>query len=333
LGGSRTFFATTSSSEENDMRHAVVLLSLGVVLGAAVACSTKSSSADDPGADAGDTTTLPPGDPNTLPPAPPGPAGTGGDTGLPCDVQAVLENRCIACHDGVQQVALLSYDNLIGPSKTDPSKTLAQLSLERMQSTTSPMPPPPAEAPNTDEVAIFQDWVNAGTPKNPNSCTDAVPTPDGGTGVDGGDAGNTAVVCTSNTTWKQGNQKSPLMNPGMACNACHQKMGGPNLAFAGTVYTALHEPDLCNGKAPPPNLSVIVTDKNGKKIPMTVNAAGNFYITAKQAGRVAAPFTAVVRDATNNTTRAMVGKVTSGDCNSCHTLQGANGAPGRIQAP
>jgi hypothetical protein len=26
-------------------------------------------------------------------------------------------------------------------------------------------------------------------------------------------------------------------------------------------------------------------------------------------------------------------KQTSGDCNSCHTVNGANGAPGRIMAP
>jgi predicted CXXCH cytochrome family protein len=29
----------------------------------------------------------------------------------------------------------------------------------------------------------------------------------------------------------------------------------------------------------------------------------------------------------------MSGAVTAGDCNSCHTEQGANGAPGRIMAP
>lgn len=314
------------------MRHSVLVLSLAVAVGAAVACSSKSSSTDDTGADAGDTSVIPP-DTSTLPPAQDGPAGTGGNTGLPCDVQAVLENRCIACHDGQQQVALLSYANLTAPSKTDPSKTLAQLSLDRMKSTTSPMPPPPAEAPNADEIQIFADWVNAGTPKNPDACTNAVPVPDAGA-TDGGDAGMTGtVVCTSNTTWKNGNQKSPLMNPGMACNACHQKMGGPNLAFAGTVYPTLHEPDLCNGKAPPPNLSVVVTDAAGKQFPMTVNAAGNFYITARQAGRVKAPFTAVVKDITNNKTRAMLGKVTSGDCNTCHTVAGANGAPGRIEAP
>ena len=31
--------------------------------------------------------------------------------------------------------------------------------------------------------------------------------------------------------------------------------------------------------------------------------------------------------------RAMLGSVTSGDCNSCHTQDGRNGAPGRVLAP
>jgi hypothetical protein len=43
------------------------------------------------------------------------------------------------------------------------------------------------------------------------------------------------------------------------------------------------------------------------------------------------PLEAVVSD--GNKTRAMVGTVTSGDCNSCHTVNGANGARGRIVVP
>ena len=65
-------------------------------------------------------------------PAAKGPAGTGTNTGLPCDVQAVLENRCIGCHDGTQQLSLLSYANLTAPSKTDPTKSLALVAVERM---------------------------------------------------------------------------------------------------------------------------------------------------------------------------------------------------------
>jgi hypothetical protein len=244
-------------------------------------------------------------------------------------VQALLENRCIACHDGSQEIALLSYANLTAPSKTDPTKSLAQVALDRMKGNGTVMPPPPAEAPNADEIATFSDWVQAGTPKNAESCTDAVPMPDAGPGASGSDAG-TATICTSGKTWKNGTDGSELMQPGVACNACHQKMGGPNLAFAGTVYPTLHEPDLCDGEAPPPTIEVVVTDAAKRQVTMRVNTAGNFYM---RAGRYTAPFTVVVNDITNKKSRSMVGKVTSGDCNSCHTVTGANNAPGRIMAP
>jgi hypothetical protein len=160
---------------------------------------------------------------------------------------------------------------------------------------------------------------------------------DAGAGADAGtdagsDAGGATTICTSGKTWKGGTgDGSDLMEPGVACNACHQKMGGPNLAFAGTIYPTLHEPDLCDGKAPPPALEVVVTDAMKRQVTMQVNAAGNF--DAPSAGRLKAPFTVVVNDATNKKSRAMVGRVTSGDCNSCHTVAGANGAPGRVMAP
>ena len=314
------------------MRHAIFLLgAIGAAVMAAAACSSESEDtevvADDGGADG---STLP-GTDSSASSGPEAPAGTGGNTGLPCDVQAVLENRCNACHDGSKAVPMLTYGDLAKKSSVDPTKTIAELALIRMQSTTSPMPPPPAVGPEPDEIAIFDAWVKAGFPKETKACTDAPP--DGGTmdagplldgaALDGGDAGS---FCTSGVLWKNGNQESPLMNPGLACNACHQIMGGPNLRIAGTVYTALNEQDLCYGK---PALTVRVTDKDGKVFNMDVNNAGNFYLMA---GKPKPPFKAVVLD-NQGKTRAMAGSVTSGDCNSCHTQTGKNGAPGRITAP
>lgn len=309
------------------MRSLFLVGSLAIVLGAATVAACKSSGEVTDGDDGGtgDET----GGPSTLPPgsSPPGPAGSGLNTGLPCDVQGVLENRCIACHDGKQEVAMLSYDDLMKKSTVDPSKTIAQEALIRMQSKTSPMPPPPAVPPEADEIQIFQDWVNAGTPKGA-VCTDPPPTtdggvPEGGTLPDGGDAG---VVCTSGTTYKAG--FGPDMRPGEACNACHQVQGGPNLRIAGTVYPTLHEPDDCNGSKPPPPITITITDKAGKKTVMTATQVGNF---STQAKGIMPPFKATISDGTK--TRSMVGSVTSGDCNSCHTTLGKNGAPGRIQAP
>jgi hypothetical protein len=308
------------------MRHVVLWGSVALAIGAALACSSSSS----------DSTEEPPVDPlaeggvAALPPSgttPQGPAGTGLLTGLPCDVQAVLEDRCLACHSGTIAVKLLTYDDLMAKSTVDPTKTLAQLALDRMKSKTSPMPPPPAEPPDADEIKTFEDWVAAGTPKGA-ICTDPPPAaPDAGAAAEAGADGGTASKCTSGKTWAGGNEGSPLMHPGAACNACHQVMGGPNLRIAGTVYPTLHEPDDCNGKGPPPPLTVVVTDKTGKVTNLPVNAAGNFYTRAK----IAAPYKAKVTDGTK--TVAMTGSVTAGDCNSCHTNAGANGAPGRIMAP
>ncbi len=306
------------------MRSFLVLTGLlALATAAAFACSSSSSS--DPGGEdqqdgGGDevppTAKLPPPSGGT------GPAGTGLATGLPCDVQAVIENRCLACHSGTSPPPLTNYDDLVAKSKTDPTKTLAQLSLERMKSTTSPMPPPPAVKPDVDEIQTFEDWVKAGTPKGA-VCTDAppdagAPKPDGGA-----DAGG--VVCTSGVTWKDGDNGSPLMHPGAACNACHQVKGGPNLRIAGTVYPTLHEPNDCNGSKPP--LTVVITGADNKVTNLQVNAAGNFDTT----NRIKAPYRAKITDGTK--TRAMTGSVTSGDCNSCHTPTGLNGAPGRIMAP
>lgn len=307
------------------MRYAVLLGSIVIATAAAIACSQTPSIEEPTPLPADDSGTTPssPDDADT----PSGPAGTGLNTGLPCDVQTITENRCIACHDGNTAVALLKYDDFMKKATVDPTKTLAEMSLIRMKSTTSPMPPPPAAPPEADEIQTFEDWVKAGTPKGA-ACTTPPPpsTTDGGTDA-GGLGPDGGPVCTSGTLWTGGNNGSQLMNPGEACLACHQKMGGPNLRIAGTVYPTAHEPDKCNGSKPPPQLTVVITDKNNRVIRIPVNSVGNFDTNT----RYTAPYKAMVTDGTK--TRAMVGTVTSGDCNSCHTVAGANGAPGRIMAP
>jgi hypothetical protein len=247
-------------------------------------------------------------------------AGTGGTTGLPCDVQKVLEDACIACHGGSQAPPMLSYGDLVAASPSYPGQTVAQRALARMTATTSPMPPPPAIPPTAAEIATFQTWVNAGTPMG-GACASSGPTSTGNY--------NTPTTCSSTVTvptWT-GGDGSGSMAPGEACLACHQQHGGPRFAVGGTVYLTAHEPNDCKGDAAT-NLQVIVTDKNGQVVTMKVNSAGNFYSSGVT---LAPPFTAKVTDGTN--TRAMSGAVTAGDCNSCHTEQGANGAPGRIMAP
>ncbi len=248
-------------------------------------------------------------------------AGTGAETGLPCEVQQVLENRCIGCHLTKSPPPLLTYDALLAPAPSDSTKIMAQRPLERMESTSSPMPPAPAAPPTADEIAVFRQWVEAGTPKGA-ACT---PSPDGGTGNGDGTNYNTPTVCTSKSNWTGGNEESPNMRPGGACITCHSMRGGPVFSVAGTVYPTAHEPNDCNGVGGA--LTVLVTDAKGKTTQIPVNGVGNF------AGRdrISPPFHVKVSDGTNE--RAMAGALTAGDCNSCHTVGGANGAPGRIMAP
>ena len=58
-----------------------------------------------------------------------------------------------------------------------------------------------------------------------------------------------------------------------------------------------------------------------------VNTVGNFSTRA----RIVPPFKVKVTSGAKE--RVMAGALTAGDCNSCHTVAGVNGAPGRIMAP
>jgi MYXO-CTERM domain-containing protein len=133
-------------------------------------------------------------------------------------------------------------------------------------------------------------------------------------------------VCSTGLQWTGGDMGgSPLMNPGQDCIGCHQRQGeGPALTFAGTVYSRRQEADDCVGS---PDARVYVTGSDGRTIELVPNEVGNFYTTLD----VALPYTAVLL--VNGQQEVMVTPQSSGDCNSCHTATGANGAPGRVSMP
>jgi hypothetical protein len=137
---------------------------------------------------------------------------------------------------------------------------------------------------------------------------------------------DTPLTCTSNTHWTRGDRGSASMHPGGTCISCHKTTGpeAPTFSIGGTVFPSAHEPNDCNGKS---GVSVVITDANGKTRTLTTNAVGNFNDTAA----LAVPYHAKV--VANGKERAMSAAQTTGDCNSCHTVTGANGAPGRIMAP
>jgi hypothetical protein len=64
---------------------------------------------------------------------------------------------------------------------------------------------------------------------------------------------------------------------------------------------------------------------------LTTNATGNFLIERGKGKVLVKPISA--RVLYKGKERRMKQQVDTGDCNSCHTEAGANGAPGRIMLP
>jgi hypothetical protein len=246
-------------------------------------------------------------------------------TGIPCDVAQVLAKDCASCHgptpSGGAPNAMMTYDDLQAPSQNDPSMTIAAMSALRMVDTKSPMPPDGAT-----DLDVLQSWIAAGMPWSSAVC-DATPT---------ASIYDTPAVCSSATNWTNATRASlKLMLPGEACNRCHNDgRRGPSLFAAGTVYATAHEPDDCYGVAS--GVKIVITGADNKSLTATVNGSGNFYFPTS----VKTPYKAKVVSADGTKTRSMSGPQTEGDCNLCHTENGAHlagdkqkTAPGRIMAP
>lgn len=246
----------------------------------------------------------------------------GGIAGLPCNVATFVASNCTSCHrpgGGTSGINLLSRDDFLAPSPTHAGQTVGQRSVTRLNDTVSPMPPVGSPRPSSTDVADFTTWVNTGMPAG--TC---------GT-VDPPDAGPAPTTCTSTSYWTGGNSESPNMNPGLACLSCHQQRAPDKAyAFSGTVFPSLHEKNLCNAR-PPSGTRVEIIDRNGNvAVTMTVSTtSGNFHSSLFPS--VALPYTA--RVVTPTGTATMTTAQTNGDCNTCHTEQGTNGASGRIAWP
>ncbi len=162
----------------------------------------------------------------------------------------------------------------------------------------------------------------------------------GGNGSDGGAGGGITVVdggiaigdggmptnCTLGAAGALALIPAETMAPGTACGVCHLAIGKP-IYIAGTVYPTYHDADLCLGVT---DVKVEIVDNGGTSHLLDVDSSGNF-LDQSLLELWPSPWTvAVVRGSAR---RPMVSTATSGDCNSCHTAAGANGAPGRIVAP
>jgi len=233
--------------------------------------------------------------------------------GLQCDVQTFLSDHCQSCHASQPvngaPMSLMTYEDLT--AKNASGIVIAERVLARIQSSTAKMPPAPAPSVAAADTSMMEAWVTADMPSG--ECTAGMGPFD------------SPPVCTSGMTWGGGDEGSPRMHPGRACITCHMSSEeAPHLQIGGTVYPTGHEPDDCNGATA---AVVEVTDANGGVTSLPVNAAGNFLTTTPIA------FPIHVSVVANGKRRSMGSSPPRGDCNSCHTQDGASGAPGRIVLP
>ncbi len=138
--------------------------------------------------------------------------------------------------------------------------------------------------------------------------------------------------CSSGEVWNGAWAPDEQMHPGRACVSCHADdnaaTGGdaPIFSAAGTVFPTAHEPDDCRASASA-GATVELTGADGRVFRATVNDWGNFHLETTE---LRTPVRA--RVLWRGRVRSMIGRATSGDCNSCHTAHGDD-APGRILLP
>jgi len=139
------------------------------------------------------------------------------------------------------------------------------------------------------------------------------------------------MQCTSGKTWGCLNTGANFMNPGQACVACHvTRPGAPRWTIGGTIYPSAHEPDNCLGGPATGSdpVTITLTDSMMREHTATMIPGGNFFVPTD----ARPPFTNI-KVKYQGRERQMFSGATTGDCNSCHTQAGMNGAPGRIVLP
>jgi hypothetical protein len=216
-------------------------------------------------------------------------------------------------------MALVTRADLAANSALYPGTTVASRCVTRMQQSVAPMPPAPATVANSADITTMQNWIAAGMPSGACGSPDA------------GQTGPQPTTCASNSFYVPNGDGSSRMDPGQACVACHTVQSQENaFFFMGTVFPAYHEQNNCY--APPVSGGTVeILDSTGVvRYTLAPNSAGNFFQSSYSAG-LSLPYTA--RVTANGATLTMTTPQTSGDCNSCHTEQGSNGAPGRIVWP
>jgi hypothetical protein len=107
-----------------------------------------------------------------------------GDAGSGCEVQALMNARCVSCHSSPPTqgapIAFTSLASLRSLSLRDPLKTNAERCVARMQETATRMPPMPEAPATAAEIAVLTGWIAGGMP----ACASDAGTEDAGSNVE-----------------------------------------------------------------------------------------------------------------------------------------------------
>lgn len=215
----------------------------------------------------------------------------------------MLAANCTGCHSDPPATGalagLVTYSDLKATAHEDPTKNEAQLSVSRMQNSSSPMPP--GSLLPASDVTTLQNWINAGYPMG--SCATG-----GSSGGDGGSSPPPMSVFTGQPPFSS--QTGPgSHNAGRDCMQCHAGGGGdaPQFSFGGTLYDGSGNPVV--------GAEVRLVDANGNGTSVYTGPSGTFY---GRGSGFAAPAHVGARNASNTADMLVALQSNGGGCSSCH---------------
>lgn len=269
-------------------------------------------------------------------------AGTASSTGPACSpvgyaqVSPIISAHCISCHPG-QSVALTSYTSGLAPANNGSCAGMNLWECSSLRMGNGSMPPGGGGLTAADKNTMAG-WIALGFPQNSCAADAGVVTPpappDAGSPPpappDAGPPPPPVPTCSTNSRWTSGDTPSSAMHPGWDCIHCHTDQGrasGQDYTAAGTVQGAIRDDNDCNGISA---VSVSITDRNGTVSTQTTNSAGNFRFSTAFAYPVHISITKGGVTRTMSTPVSPPAGQTGIRCASCHTIAGAQGAPGRI---
>lgn len=117
---------------------------------------------------------------------------------------------------------------------------------------------------------------------------------------------------------KPGVPEGPTHRPGQPCLVCH----ADDYSAAGTIYAVKGDTVGVAGA------SVLLSDRDGKSITLTTNAAGNFFVS-KDAWNPTYPIqTSVTIGSFTSTMSSIIGR--NGSCASCHVEPASRVSAGAV---